>query len=123
MEIAVTGLDANIIALNSEVEKVIALLQKSGDVTEKSKLAEIIQTLSSTQRNLAETISILQDQALDLFDDDLNDEEDYFDDFDEDEVNSFMSSKQVEFKSKPKKGKNKKKARHDEGVDDEDLPF
>ena len=131
METAVTGLDASMMVINSEIQNTVALLQKTSDITGKARIVEMIEKLSNVQKNFAETISILQEQAQDMFGDDFRDDpdnDDSFDDFDDDELTSFVNSKQIDFKNTKKTGKGKKKSIHhdeedDDEEDDDDMPF
>jgi hypothetical protein len=101
-------------SLIAAIEENIALFSRCSATEEKRKIAEIIQFLSASQKNITESIDILSDDPLDGFNDDFDDDDDV--DFDD-----FMGDKQIDFKSKKKKGKNKGKkiSKHD----DDDVPF
>ncbi|MBN1307836.1 MAG: hypothetical protein JXA18_07965 [Chitinispirillaceae bacterium] len=114
MEHAINKLNKIIESLVVPIDENIALFSKAATVEEKRKIAEIIESLTASQKNLSDVVFTLDTPPFDAFDDDFED------DLDDDDFDDFNEKKRINFKGKKKKGiaGGRKKAK-----DDEDLPF
>ncbi len=123
MDETVGHIESTIGELINEIEVTLKQLNKTPNVDEKVKLANIIVQLSTAQKNMADTMDILEDIDFINYDFDDDDDEDMF--FSDEPLN-LKGDNRIEFnpnsggkKKKKHKGKNKK----DTVGDDEDLPF
>lgn len=124
MDCTIEQIEMTMVDLLSEIGATLKQLRTVSNTDEKEKLANIIVQLSSAQKNMADSMEILQDIDFINFD---------FDDDDEEEDFSFhkepldlRSDNRIEFNpnnSSRKKKKNKGKKKQENIDDDEDMPF
>lgn len=106
--------------LNS-INATLLRLETTTDSTEKTALAAVIKSLAESQKLLIESLDIDFDQSFNFDDPDFDD--DYFDDND-DELNSLLDTKQIQFTRKDGKKKKGKKSKDEKDKPaDDDLPF
>lgn len=123
MDETVGHIESTIGELINEIEVTLKQLNKTPNVDEKVKLANVIVQLSTAQKNMADTMDTLEDIDFINYDfDDDDDDEDFF----FSEPLNLKGDNRIEFnpnssgkKKKKNKGKNKKETA---GID-EDLPF
>jgi hypothetical protein len=122
MDETVGHIESTIGELINEIEVTLKQLNKTPNVDEKVKLANVIVQLSTAQKNMADTMDTLEDIDFINYDfDDDDDDEDFF----FSEPLNLKGDNRIEFnpnsggKKKKKNIKNKK----DTLGNDEDLPF
>jgi enoyl-[acyl-carrier-protein] reductase (NADH) len=113
MEQTIRKLNKTIEAMVPAIEENIAFFLKAATVEEKRKIAEILQFLTASQKNISDVVYTLDNSPYDDFD------EDFKDDFDDDDFDDFMNHKKLDFKGKKNKGGKKGK----KSSDDDDIPF
>ena len=100
MEQTIRKLNKTIEAMVPAIEENIAFFLKAATVEEKRKIAEILQFLTASQKNISDVVYTLDNSPYDDFDD-------------------FMNHKKLDFKGKKNKGGKKGK----KSSDDDDIPF
>ena len=127
MDKTVGHIESTIGELINEIEVTLKQLNKTPNVDEKVKLANIIVQLSTAQKNMADTMDILEDIDFINYDFDDDDDDDNVSLFSEEPL-LLPGDNRIEFNpngsgKKKKKNKNKGKNKKETVGDDEDLPF
>jgi hypothetical protein len=117
---AIEKLNGTLTALLDAIQEHMTILAKTVDSGEKQKIADIVRSLSESQKNIVQSINVYNDEDLGFMNDDYFEDE-FYDDNDS-ECNGLMDTKQISF-SKSKKAKNNKNKKSIKKLEDEDLPF
>lgn len=91
-------------------------LQKADDCSDKVRLADVVKKLARSQQYLTESLDSIADSSIDFIND--------FQEMDDDEINSLMDTKQIQFNPKDDKKKtSKKKNRRNNTPNDDNKPL
>ncbi|MBN1757107.1 MAG: hypothetical protein JW863_02250 [Chitinispirillaceae bacterium] len=122
MNETVEQLEIIIRSLSVAMEDVLKKLHSTSSIADKEKIAGILNTLSSSQKNIAETIDCLESVNYLNFGIDDDPDDDFF--FDDDPVD-LPEDNRIEFKksNKNKKKKHKNRNKTQPADNTEDLPF
>ena len=122
MSATIEELEIIIRSLSAGIEDVLKKLHHTSAITEKEKLAAILNSLSSSQKNVADTVDALENVNYLRYGIDDDQDEDFFDD---DEYIDTSMNNRIEFRKNGKKKKrgNKNGAAQHRPESDGDLPF